>query len=213
MNNNLDQLIPVSIQNLLDLRRIDIALVLQGIDCNQSWPKVKVSVDGNQVYSDEINGLKKIKYCAQALDHQKTCTINIEYYGKTDADTKVDMNGKIISNQSVILQELWINDVDIVKSKAIHQGIGNYTMSLSPYKHRYFLDHRIRVEPTTNTHMFENGSWNIELAIPLLSTLTAKHNLLEPWEQVDVETIVNQLFDQLTVCQELENQQRVRDSK
>lgn len=203
----------MSIQNLLDLHRIDIVLVLQGIDCKQSWPKVKVLVDGNLVYSDKIIGLKKIKYCAQASKDQKTCAIKIDYYGKTDTDTEVDIDGKIISNQSVILHELWINDVDIVKSNAIHQGIGNYTMSLSPHKHRYFLDHGVSVEPTTNTHMFENGSWNIELAMPLLSTLTAKHNLLEPWEQVDVETIVNQLFDQLTVCQELENQQRVKASK
>lgn len=203
----------MSIQNLLDLRRIDVALVLQGFDCNQSWPKVKVSVDDNLVYSAEINGVKKIKYCAQASDNQKICTIKIEYYGKTDSDTEVDLDGKIISNQSLILQELWINDVDIVKSKVIHQGIGNYTMSLPPHKHRYFLDHGFTVTPTTNTHMFENGSWNIELEIPLLSTLTSKHNFVEPWERVDVETIVSQLFDQLKICQELENQQCVRNSK
>lgn len=213
MNNSLDQLIPASVQNLLDLRRIDVAVVLQGIDCKQSWPKVKVSVDNNLVHAAEIKGVKKIKYCAQALDHQKICTIKIEYHSKTDADTDVDSDGKILSNQSVILQELWINDVDIVKSRAIHQNIGNYTMSLPPHKHRYFLDHGFSIDPTTNTHMFENGSWIIELEMPLLSTLTAKHNFLEPWEKVDTETIVNQLFDQLTICQELENQLSAENSK
>jgi hypothetical protein len=73
------------------------------------------------------------------------------------------------------------------------------------HKKQYFLQHGINTEPTTNTQMFENGIWHIELDIPLLSALTGKFNYSEPCEQVDVLDIVEKLHAQLLVCQQLEN--------
>lgn len=190
----------------MSLDLIDVCVVVQGVECQQRWPKLKVSVDSHDVYCGTIAGMQKIKHQCRATPNQQTCVIDIEYMDKSDSDTQVDSQGNILSNQSVLLVELWINGVDIIKSGLIHQNIGQYTMNLSAQKQQYFVDHNIDIRSTTNTHMFENGRWQIELALPLLTTLTSKHNFVEPWEKVDLTSIVDDLYQQLKVCQNLEHQ-------
>lgn len=186
---------------------IDICIVAQGFECNQRWPSVKISVDNNVAYFGPVVGVQKIIYKNNADLGQQYCIVDIEYVNKSDDDTIVDSQGNILSNQSVLLMELWINGVDIIKSELIHQNVGQYTMNLSAHKKQYFIDHNINIHDTTNTHMFENGTWHIELALPLLSTLTTKHNFVEYWENVDLLSIVDKLYQQLKICQELENKQ------
>lgn len=186
---------------------IDICVVVQGFDCAQRWPSVKISVDNHVAYSGPVIGVQKIIYKNTAALDQKSCIVDIEYINKSDNDTVIDLQGNILSNQSVLLKELYINGVDLIKSELIHRNVGQYTMHLSAFKKQYFADHNIDIRPTTNTHMFENGLWHIELALPLLSTLTAKHNFAEPWENVDLTSIVDQLYQQLKICQSLENKQ------
>jgi hypothetical protein len=197
----------------LDL--IDICVVVQGFECLQRWPKIKISVDNHIVYCDQVVGLQKINYKCNASRDQKKCVIKIDYFDKTDLDTDVDLQGNIVSNQSVSINELWINGVDIIKTRAIHQNIGNYTMTLSPQKYQHFVNHGINVDPTTSTHMFENGQWYVELELPLLSTLTAKHNFTEAWEKVNLTSIVDSLYQQLKICQDLEknNQQETNSDQ
>jgi len=184
-------------------------LIVSGTDCQQRWPCAKVTVNQQIVYDGNVVDLKEISYRSSAKPNQKKCIIDIEYYNKTDQDTIVDATGTIISNQSLTIKELWVNGVDIIKTKTIHQGIGCYTMSLTLDKKQYFIQHGIDLSPSTNTQMFENGVWHIELALPLLSTLTGKFNYSEPCEQVDVLNIVEKLHAQLLVCQTLENQSRL----
>lgn len=181
-------------------------MTLQGFDAQQRWPTVSVTVDNQLIYSGTIRGQQQIVYESQAAIDQKTCVLDIEYHGKTDADTVLSSQGNIVENQSVAIQELWVNGVDIIKTGAIHRNIGCYTMNLPANKKQYFIEQGINVEPTTHTHMFENGTWHIELALPLLSTLTGLHNYTEIWEQVDVQSLVSSIYNKLEVCQALEQQ-------
>jgi hypothetical protein len=121
----------------------------------------------------------------------------------------VSTQGEIVENQSLAIKELWVNGVDIIKTGAIHRNIGCYTMSLPEHKKQYFEQMGMIYESTTHTHMFENGVWHIELALPLLSNLTGLHNYTEPWEQVDVQSLVNLLSEKLAVCQDLEKKNHV----
>lgn len=186
---------------------IDICIVVQGFECNQRWPGVRISIDNHVAYFGPVIGMQKIIYKNTSVPDQKLCTVDIEYFNKSNKDTVVDLQGNILSNQSVLLKELWINGVDLIKSGLIHKNVGQYTVHLSTHKKQYFVDHNINVHATTNTHMFENGVWHIELALPLLSTLTTKHNFVEYWENVDLLSIVDKLYQQLKICQELENKQ------
>lgn len=188
----------------LNLGLIDLKLVLQGTDCQQRWPCVKIVVDQKIIYDGIVSGVNTVGYKSAAESDQKKCTVDIEYYNKTDQDTQIDKNGEIISNQLLSIKEFWVNGVDIVKTGAIHQDIGCYTMNLDTHKYEYFVKQGINTCPTTNTHMFENGVWHVEIELPLLSTLSNKNSDSEPWEQVDVESIVKKLYSQLIVCEDLE---------
>lgn len=204
MKTPLGHLIPLEILAYLQLERIDIAVVLQGYPVHDRWPSVRFIVDGKVIYDGSVSDHLKLTHQSQAKPDQTHCEICIEYHGKSDADTEVSPQGDIVANQSVAIKELWINDVDIVKTGSIHQGIGAYTMRLPAHKQQYFAEHGISTEPTTHTHMFENGVWRIELPLPLLSTLTGLYNYVEPWERVDVAKEVNLLAQTLLRCQQLE---------
>lgn len=197
-------MIPQSIRACLELDLIDIKVVVQPFSARGRWPSINVCIDGTVAFDGTVDQQKTIGYQSAAQSQQKKCLIDITYYGKTDNDTVVDSQNSILENQSVELKELWINGVDIIKTGAIHQDIGSYTMNLDAKKREYFAEQGINLNPTTSTHMFENGVWHIELDLPLLSTLTAKHNFVEPCENVDFDSIVDEIFELLQRCERLE---------
>lgn len=178
---------------------------LEGHCVQNRWPKMTITVDGNIAHDGDVQGQLQVNYTAKAQTNQKKCCIDLQYRDKTDADTLVTTQGEIVENQSVNLLALWINGVDIVKTQAIHQGIGQFTMCLPEHKKLYFQQHGISTQPNTHTHMYENGIWHIELALPLLSTLTGLQNQVEPWEQVDVKSLVSLLAEKLDCCYRLQN--------
>ena len=190
----------------MNLERIDISVVVEGVAVQQRHPHIAITVDSTIVFDGAVIDTQQFDYHSTAVAGQTMCVIDIEYYNKSDNDTIVDDQGNIIANQSILIKEIWINGVDIIKTGAIHQNIGHYTMTLPVHKYQYFVDNGISTSPTTNTHMFENGVWHLELDLPLLSTLTAKHNFVEPWEQFDVSTLVGSIATQLELCKTLEKE-------
>lgn len=210
MSTNLDHLIPLEIHSLLNCDLIDVKILLQGHAAQSQWPNVTVRVNNVVVYSSAVIGLQEISYQTRADQLTKSCIVNITYHSKQNNDTVVDSNGVIVENQFVEIAELWLNGVDVVANGMIHQNIGQYTMQLDQHKQQYFEEHNISTVPTTNTRMFENGVWNIELDLPILSSLTAKHNFVESWEEVDSAELVDQMFELFTACQALEMKYHVR---
>lgn len=207
MSTNLDHLIPLEIHSLLNCDLIDVKILLQGHVARDQWPNVTVCVNNVVVYNSAVIGLQEISYQTQADQLTKTCTVNITYHSKQNNDTVVDSNGVIVENQFVEIAELWLNGVDIVANGMIHQNIGQYTMQLDQHKQQYFAEHNISTVPTTSTRMFENGVWNIELDLPILSALTAKHNFVESWEDVNGAELVDQVFELFNACRALEKKQ------
>jgi hypothetical protein len=192
---------------VLHLDLIDVKILMQGHAAQGRWPYATVRVNDVVVYNNVVSGLQEVNYKTRAKQTTKSCIVNITYHSKLPNDTVVDSNGCIIENQSLEIVEMWFNGVDIVGTGLIHQDIGGYTMQLDHAKQQYFAEHGISTEPTTNNHMYENGTWKFELALPILSSLTAKHNFVEPWEDVDSAALVDQMFDLFTTCQRLEQQQ------
>lgn len=184
---------------------IDLEFALRGESAQGRWPCVKLSVDGHVLHQGPVDGLCTFKYSSRSQLEQKSCIIKVEYYNKSNNDTCVDSNGSIVENQCVHIESIVVNGVDVVKTNAIH-NIGSYTMNLDLEKYNYFLKNNIQVSPTTSTHMFENGVWQIDLKLPLLSFLTGLQSYTEPWEQVYVNKIVEALYQQYLVCKDAENQ-------
>jgi hypothetical protein len=126
-------------------------------------------------------------------------------YDKGNQDTVVNDQGQIVENQSLSIVSVVANGVDLVKTNIIHKGIGRYSMNLNKEKHKYFVEHNINVEPTTGLDMFENGVWHIDLELPVLSFISGVHDVVEPWERVQVEQLVNTLYQQYLHCKDLES--------
>ena len=179
--------------------------MLTAQSAHDKWPCVRLQVDETIVYNGPIQGKKKISYSARSHVDQENCTIHIEYYNKSQQDTVVDEHGNIIENQSVSIVSIVANGVDLVQTNIIHRGFGQYTMKLDDDKRQYFINNNISVGPNTSLHMFENGVWCINLKLPILSFITGQHDIVEPWERVQVEELVKTLYDQYLVCKELEH--------
>ena len=190
----------------MNLDRIDISIAAQGIQVNGRWPTVMITVDGCCIHDDIVNDTQIFSYKNTASAGQKFCKIDIEYYGKQDQDNELDHDHNIINTQSLLLQEIRINDVDIIKNKAIHQGFGYYRMHLDAAKYEYFKQQGLPTGDTTRTHMFENGIWHLEIELPLLSTIAKKNAVIEPWENIDVDLLINEFLERIDICKKLEDQ-------
>ena len=188
----------------LNLDRIDIRIVAQGFEIKSKWPTARITVDGNCVYDGPIDERKEVHYQSQALPGQKSCVIDIEYYGKVDLDNELDADGNLVKTQSLSLKEIWINDVNIIKTGAIYQDVGYYRMHLTDAQIEYFKGKGKLLGDSLSIHMFENGVWHLDIELPLLSTLSKKNAVVEKWEDVDIRPMLEELLQRIDVCKKLE---------
>ena len=203
MNNNLDHLIPPLILNSLGLNSINLRIVLCGEPVQQRWPNASVCVDDTEIFNSTVD-YNIVEFSKKAPDAQSHCDIKIRYYNKGADDTVVDNQGNIIENQMLTIKEIWVNGVDIINTGIIHQDIGGYSMELPQHKLEHFKSLGINLDVTTSLDMYENGIWNLRFKLPILSFLTNKQARLEPWEQVSINELVDDIYQRILVCKELE---------
>lgn len=187
---------------------IDIGIVAQGLESSGHWPLLKVTVDGHCIYNDSVGGAVTINHKGQASEDQEFCEIYIEYHGKQDQFNELNQDNKLLKTQSLKLEQIWINGVDIVRTGAIYQDLGYYRMNLDEDKRAYFQANGLPVGDTTNLHMFENGVWYLKIALPLLSTLAKRKSVIEPWEAADLEELIGEFARRVDICRTLEQKQK-----
>lgn len=181
--------------------------MLQGYSAQGRWPQIEILIDQNLVYKGVIEDIVNETFFLTVKPDQAQCTLEIKYINKSEIDTIVDLDGNIIENQHVEIKELIVNNIDIVKTQLIHKGIGQYQMHLHPEKLKYFLENNFSVKPSTMLDMYENGSWILNFELPVLSFLTQKQqNYVESWEQTNIDSLLNELYQQLLICTKLEEE-------
>ena len=132
-----------------------------------------------------------------------TVILKIEYLDKTSDHTVVDESGQIIENQSLNIDSLFINNVDVVKTQIIYK-LGVYTRILSESTLQYFRDHGIDYGPSHSLTMTENGSWDINLTFPVtkqIIELTAIRKKHELWLDDDILSEINDTINQIRNAQ------------
>ena len=194
-------LIPSTIVDLLKFQYIKICLVLTGDAAQGRWPCVRINMNQQCVDDFAVTGTQQVEY--EFTVEQQSCELEIVYYNKTDQDTVVNRQGEILENQSVTVNEITINGVDLVRTNLIFRDIGCYTMLLSDPKKQYFLDHDINTGPSHSLGMFENGTWAIRLGVPVLSFLSQKQQHTELAEQQDTQPILEEIYQKILVCKAL----------
>jgi hypothetical protein len=175
--------------------------VLSSTQASGKWPSVKVSINNDELFDGPVCQTQLIKYAGQSSVGQKEIIFKIEYYNKSDSDTVVE-NGVIKENQSVLIDQLKINTVDVIKTGLIHK-LGSYQMDLSQEKLKYFIKNNIDTSTSTNTHMYENGVWTINLELPILSFFTKKFDYQESWEKIDIVELTNKIYQQFLICKSI----------
>jgi len=194
MNNIQDRLLDSNIKSKINLRNIDIDLELISKDCESRWPGCRVSIDDYEIFNGKVVNSQEI---VTSYNSQKdTANINIEYYGKTNFDTKTNEQGTIISNQILSINQFKLNGVDIIKNGLIYKAI--FQMNLDPAKQEYFSKHNIETVHH-DYHFYENGIWSLQIQIPVLTYIinTTKH--LETFERTPYNDIMMTIMDKLDI--------------
>jgi hypothetical protein len=205
---DLDFLMPLEILDLCQFDRFDLDLELVGVSANGRNPSVKIWIDNQLVADQLIHSVTHFKF-NKILDlTTDRINIRIEYYNKTDADTIVDSDGNITETQSLTLSRITINGVDIIKSNLIYR-LGNYTMNLSPEKYKYYTNHGFNTGPTHSLGMYENGAWNLNMKIPILTNfvrLESFQELHEKWPNPELLMAIFNLISEIRTLEKTINE-------
>jgi hypothetical protein len=84
--------------------------------------------------------------------------INFQYFGKSSNDTILDSLGKITRDQSLKIENMYVNDVkiELMAIKDFFKFIPEY----SPSRIEYAKNHNLELPVELHTdHMFDNGQW------------------------------------------------------
>jgi hypothetical protein len=91
--------------------------------------------------------------------------ISLQYSGKTTSDTIVDSTGAILKDQSLKIDNLFVNDIkiELLAIKDHSKFVPEYTASRIKYAEEHDID--LPKEMSTY-HMFDNGQWTFEFERP-----------------------------------------------
>jgi hypothetical protein len=205
IQSNLDVLIPANILESCQLDRFDMTIIFRAAAVEGRWPRVRITVGDQQVIDKEINDQEEIKFSTRLDLSDYHFDIKIEYYGKTNKDTKL-ISGKISENQYVEIEKFIINDIDIIATNIIY-SLGHYHMLLPKEKFEYFKLHGHETGPTHSLSMFENGYWLLVMRAPILTQFVKfkskneKHVIHWPNNE-----LLNEIYDTILYIRKLEKQ-------
>lgn len=203
---NLDHLLDPEIIEYCRFDRFDLKLTLTATDADCRWPGIRIWNDGKIIADQSVtDGIFEFEYNEIVDMSRSNKVLEIEYYGKTDQDTITDSSGNIIQNQSLTIERLLINDIDIIENSTMYQ-LGNYTAELSPEKRAYYIEHGYSVEPTYSLNMFENGRWRLTIPLPILTTLVKLKAVQEAHEKWPDPELLNSIVTTVNNIRLLEKQ-------
>ena len=185
---NLDYLLPDNIVDYCRFDKFDFKISLLATPAQDRWPEVKIWLDDKLLQSSYVNGQYEYSY-SEILDMLlEAKVLEIEYAGKTAADTITDEHDNIVENQSLTIEQIVVNGIDLIQNQTLYR-LGDYTMDLSPEKRAYYIKHGYSITPTHSLTMFENGKWSINIPIPITTSivkLKAVQACHEKWPDPDL---------------------------
>ena len=191
--NQFDHLIPQHIIQKMILNSVELELVLKASPAGGIWPRVKVSVNSQVLFDGTVIEKQTITH-SNKHDPGTEVRLSIEYLDKTDQHTLVDDQGQLIENQSVLIESIKLNDVDLVQTNLIY-NFGKYFYNLSETKKQYFKTQRHETEFSHSLHMCENGSWILDLKVPILPELIKHKALHEKHEIWPDDKFMNDMYN------------------
>lgn len=201
---NLDYLLDPSIIEYCKFDRFNLKLRLSATAVDQRWPSINIWMN-DKLITDLVvtNGSSEFEYNTIVDACQDQIVLEIEYHGKTNDDTVADPTGKIVQNQSVTIEQILVNNVDIIETNIIYQ-LGNYTAELSQEKREYYIKHGYSIEPSQVLTMYENGRWKLKMSVPVLTGFVKMITKQESHEKWPDSELLNNIIDTVKNIKNLE---------
>lgn len=199
MNKNLENLIPKEIEHLLDLDLVQVTIVLKGTSANSEWPCVKIWCNDQLV--DIITVIDTDTFFFNRRLTTPECVIKIEYANKKDHHVVFDNQFNIIENQTVTIESIIINGVDLMYNGLISR-VGQHTMNLTQQQLDYYLEHNLSFAPNLNLTMYENGQWILKFPMPILNYLISLSVAQESWEKWPDTELLEEIYQLILQIEE-----------
>lgn len=193
---NFEHLLSPEIKQKLEIKNLNLIITLSSIDCDDRWPSCKITIDDELIFDGQIVKIQKIIFNKNFSGDVDNFKLNIEMYGKTNQDTKLDKNGNIASNQMLEISELKLNSIDIIKNGLIYQG--KFVMQLSKDKISYFKNNNISTE-NHDHHFYENGSWTLQIGLPVLTYIINNIKKTETFERIPYNDTMMAIIQKLEI--------------
>lgn len=203
---NLDNLIPQSIIDLMQLSNFDFDLTLLSTPYNNKWPMAKVTIGDLVVFNGLVVDSQEIKYSSN-FKNVESIDVFIEYYNKQDNDTLISDQGEIIENQSITISKLCVNNVDLITSQVIY-NLGMFHQNLSPEKTQYFIEHNLDTGPNHTLYLCENGVWKLNFKFPVVYHFVKYKAFQARTEKWPNPTLMNEIYNLVQEIRVLEQQKR-----
>lgn len=168
----------------------NLKITFNASECN-GWPKLRVLID-NDLYEDHLfsSTNESITVPIEFLDGRHI--LELEIYGKTSANTKVDSAGNIIQDQLIELVDMFVDDIKLPE----------YFKYIGVYK---FND---QIYPQA-TVWGCNGSWTWEFFTPIVTwAIDKKNDNAEKYNPPTIPSIdsLNDKLKRFTAIEELLNE-------
>lgn len=193
---NFENLLHEEIKQKLSDKNITLGITLSAKDCEQRWPRCRISLDNEIIFDNFIVNEQRIKFHKNFTDDRSICVLKLEMYGKTNQDTKIDNIGNIVSNQMIQIEKLFLNEIDIIKNNLIYQG--KFKMTLDTNKIKYFKENNISIE-NHDYHFYENGIWTLQIGLPVLTYIINNTKQSETFEKIPYDDIMMAIVNKLEI--------------
>lgn len=143
----------------IDLQKVTLVLRLIKGRSFPSWSIKQSYCITNETHVDDNTKIVYVEILPEAN------VVDLRYFGKSNNDTILDETGKIIQDQSLKIENLFVNDIkiEILAIKDFLRFIPEYT----PSRIEYADVNNIELPKELFTdHMFDNGDWSFEFQRP-----------------------------------------------
>ena len=143
----------------IDLQKVTLVLRLAKGRSFPSWSIGQSYYISNETQIDDNTKIVYVEILPEAN------VVDLRYFGKSNNDTILDNTGKIVQDQSLKIENLFVNDIkiEILAIKDFLKFIPEYT----PSRIEYAGVNNIELPKELFTdHMFDNGNWSFEFQRP-----------------------------------------------
>ncbi len=172
-----------------DTDRFKIEVSLIGYPAQQRYPSVKITVNGRQVWFDNVEQEQTLTFDSMVLD-ESVVDIRICFCGKNENDTVV-VDSKIIENQHVKICHVKINDIQIGDYDLMDMSITEYDLTESQ-KQAYKEINAAWSGVKTDT-LYDNGTWSLLLNRPVVTNLIKSQKRFSKIFEIPHQDILNKL--------------------